>query len=174
MDQGPSSSKYKGVRKRKWGSGFRRSDFPTESVSGWDLTTLPRRRRAFDAALYCLRGSGTKFNFPDNPPAISGGGTYRDRRSRRREGSLIRKRVWRVRWWCSSKSLLRRRWRLIREFLSMLPTVGSGNFASDFGLFPGFDDFADEFLGDRFVEQVSPTWNGDESCYDGSVSLWNF
>ena len=47
-------------------------------------------------------------------------------------------------------------WELVE---SVLPTVGSGNFASDFGLFPGFDDDDDE---------LSPT------LYDCSVYLWNF
>ncbi|KAE8669186.1 ERF018 protein [Hibiscus syriacus] len=29
--------------------------------------------KAFDAALYCLRGPDANFNFPDNPPQITGG-----------------------------------------------------------------------------------------------------
>ena len=59
------------------------------------------------------------------------------------------------------------------EFLSMLPTVGSGNFAADFGLFPGFNDFSDEYSGERFREELSPT--RDYESYDGSaVHLWNF
>lgn len=29
--------------------------------------------RAFDVAMYCLRGPNARFNFPDNPPEIAGG-----------------------------------------------------------------------------------------------------
>ena len=29
--------------------------------------------RAFDAAMFCLRGSSAKFNFPNDPPYIAGG-----------------------------------------------------------------------------------------------------
>ncbi|RID51736.1 hypothetical protein BRARA_H02380 [Brassica rapa] len=74
--EGPSSSsKYKGVRKRKWGKWVSEIRLPNSRERIWlgSYDSPEKAARAFDAALYCLRGSGAKFNFPDNPPAISGG-----------------------------------------------------------------------------------------------------
>ncbi|MQL77995.1 hypothetical protein Taro_010431 [Colocasia esculenta] len=63
----PEGVHYKGVRKRKCG-------FPTAG-NGYGLAPTARRRRppgarAYDAAVFCLRGPGTKFNFPGSPPSI--------------------------------------------------------------------------------------------------------
>ncbi|KAI3951007.1 hypothetical protein MKW92_049624 [Papaver armeniacum] len=53
-------SKYKGITKRKWGKWVSEIRLPKKAA------------RAFDAALFCLRGTGAQFNFPDNPPNIQG------------------------------------------------------------------------------------------------------
>ncbi|CAG7899593.1 unnamed protein product [Brassica rapa] len=171
--EGPSSSsKYKGVRKRKWGKWVSEIRLPNSRERIWlgSYDSPEKAARAFDAALYCLRGSGAKFNFPDNPPAISGGrnmsrSEIREAAARfaNSEESVAREMVVQQQ---ESPSTMESD----SEFLNMLPTVGSGNFASDFGLFPGFE----EYSGNRFV---SPTWNGyqgNESYDGGSVSLWNF
>ncbi|KAH0916290.1 hypothetical protein HID58_030736 [Brassica napus] len=175
--KGPSSSsKYKGVRKRKWGKWVSEIRLPNSRERIWlgSYDSPEKAARAFDAALYCLRGSGAKFNFPDNPPAISGGrnmsrSEIREAAARfaNSEESVAREMVVQ-----QQESPSRMEMESDSEFLNMLPAVGSGNFASDFGLFPGFDDLVDEYSGNRFVEQVSPTWN--ESYDGGSVSLWNF
>ncbi|CAF2257252.1 unnamed protein product [Brassica rapa subsp. trilocularis] len=175
--EGPSSSsKYKGVRKRKWGKWVSEIRLPNSRERIWlgSYDSPEKAARAFDAALYCLRGSGAKFNFPDNPPAISGGrnmsrSEIREAAARfaNSEESVAREMVVQ-----QQESPSRMEMESDSEFLNMLPAVGSGNFASDFGLFPGFDDLVDEYSGNRFVEQVSPTWN--ESYDGGSVSLWNF
>ncbi|CAH8357286.1 unnamed protein product [Eruca vesicaria subsp. sativa] len=183
--EGPSSTKYKGVRKRKWGKWVSEIRLPNSRERIWlgSYDSPEKAARAFDAALFCLRGNNANFNFPDNPPVISGGRNMS--RSEIREAAarfanaeenvvaemvqlqesleenVAREMVQQEK--STSTSMME----IDAEFLSKLPTVGSGNFASDFGLFPGF---AEEYCGDRFVEQVEPTWNG----YDESVSLWNF
>ncbi|CAK7352724.1 unnamed protein product [Dovyalis caffra] len=64
--------KYKGVRKRKWGKWVSEIRLPNSRKRIWlgSYDTPEKAARAFDAALYCLRGGGAKFNFLDNPPDI--------------------------------------------------------------------------------------------------------
>ncbi|KDP34005.1 hypothetical protein JCGZ_07576 [Jatropha curcas] len=68
--------KYKGVRKRKWGKWVSEIRLPNSRERIWlgSYDTPEKAARAFDAALYCLRGRGAKFNFPDNPPDNIDGG----------------------------------------------------------------------------------------------------
>ncbi|KAL5783556.1 hypothetical protein ACOSP7_008585 [Xanthoceras sorbifolium] len=68
--------KYKGVRKRKWGKWVSEIRLPNSRERIWlgSYDTAEKAARAFDAALFCLRGRGAKFNFPDNPPDIAGPG----------------------------------------------------------------------------------------------------
>lgn len=70
-----TGSKYKGVRKRKWGKYVSEIRLPNSRERIWlgSYDTPEKAARAFDAALFCLRGHSAKFNFPDNPPDISGG-----------------------------------------------------------------------------------------------------
>ncbi|XVF48789.1 hypothetical protein PTKIN_Ptkin03bG0216800 [Pterospermum kingtungense] len=70
-----SSSKYKGVRKRKWGKWVSEIRLPNSRERIWlgSYDSAEKAARAFDAALYCLRGRDAKFNFPKNPPEIVGG-----------------------------------------------------------------------------------------------------
>ncbi|CAG7866743.1 unnamed protein product [Brassica rapa] len=182
-------SKYKGVRKRKWGKWVSEIRLPNSRERIWlgSYDTPEKAARAFDAALFCLRGSGANFNFPDNPPAISGGGNMsrseireaaarfansEENVAREKDEEMMQQE-------CTTPSAASSSMMMMTmdvddsEFLSMLPTVGSGNFAADFGLFPGFNDFSDEYSGERFREELSPT--RDYESYDGSaVHLWNF
>ncbi|CAL9240698.1 unnamed protein product [Arabidopsis halleri] len=68
-------SKYKGVRKRKWGKWVSEIRLPHSRERIWlgSYETPEKAARAFDAAQFCLRGGEANFNFPDNPPSISGG-----------------------------------------------------------------------------------------------------
>lgn len=67
--------KYKGVRKRKWGKYVSEIRLPNSRERIWlgSYNTAEKAARAFDAALFCLRGPNAKFNFPDDPPNIAGG-----------------------------------------------------------------------------------------------------
>ncbi|CAF2084220.1 unnamed protein product [Brassica napus] len=143
-------SKYKGVRKRRWGKWVSEIRLPNSRERIWlgSYDTPEKAARAFDAALFCLRGSGANFNFPDNPPVIAGGQNMS--RTEIREAA--------ARFANAEENVEKEEEQESELVESVLPTVGSGNFASDFGLFPGFDD----------DDELSPT------LYDCSVYLWNF
>ncbi|KAG7609979.1 AP2/ERF domain [Arabidopsis suecica] len=70
-----ASPKYTGVRKRKWGKWVAEIRLPNSRDRIWlgSFDSAEKAARAFDAALYCLRGPGARFNFPNNPPEIPGG-----------------------------------------------------------------------------------------------------
>ncbi|KAK4775119.1 hypothetical protein SAY86_010054 [Trapa natans] len=70
-----SSCKYKGVRKRKWGKWVSEIRLPNSRERIWlgSYDSAEKAARAFDAALFCLRGRSARFNFPDSPPDIAGG-----------------------------------------------------------------------------------------------------
>ncbi|CAH8391025.1 unnamed protein product [Eruca vesicaria subsp. sativa] len=182
MEEGSSSmqSKYKGVRKRKWGKWVSEIRLPNSRERIWlgSYDSPEKAARAFDAALFCLRGNKANFNFPDNPPVISGGRNM-SRSEIREAAARFAKSEETVQQESSSTSAASSLRMDVdgSEFLSMLPTVGSGNFASDYGLFPGFEDFSDEYSGERFREELSPTrdyYQGDESYDVSAVHLWSF
>lgn len=70
-----NNNKYKGVRKRKWGKYVSEIRLPNSRERIWlgSYDSAEKAARAFDAALFCLRGKSAKFNFPDNPPEIVNG-----------------------------------------------------------------------------------------------------
>ncbi|OVA08314.1 AP2/ERF domain [Macleaya cordata] len=72
-----SGRHYKGVRKRKWGKYVSEIRLPNSRERIWlgSYDTPEKAARAFDAALFCLRGKKASFNFPNNPPEIQGGGS---------------------------------------------------------------------------------------------------
>ncbi|KAD4180505.1 hypothetical protein E3N88_29096 [Mikania micrantha] len=69
------SAKYRGVRKRKWGKWVSEIRLPNSRERIWlgSYDSPEKAARAFDAALFCLRGNTANFNFPDQPPNIPGG-----------------------------------------------------------------------------------------------------
>ncbi|KAL1544685.1 ethylene-responsive transcription factor ERF017-like protein [Salvia divinorum] len=69
------ANKYRGVRKRKWGKYVSEIRLPNSRERIWlgSYDTAEKAARAFDAALFCLRGRSANFNFPDDPPSILGG-----------------------------------------------------------------------------------------------------
>ncbi|KAI6679819.1 hypothetical protein NL676_033700 [Syzygium grande] len=67
-------SRYKGVRLRKWGKWVSEIRLPNSRERIWlgSYDSPEKAARAFDAALYCLRGRNAQFNFPDSPPDFQG------------------------------------------------------------------------------------------------------
>ncbi|KAK7261009.1 hypothetical protein RIF29_27312 [Crotalaria pallida] len=64
-----SNKLYRGVRMRKWGKWVSEIRLPNSRNRIWlgSYDTQEKAARAFDAALYILRGSNANFNFPDTP-----------------------------------------------------------------------------------------------------------
>ncbi|KAL1557390.1 ethylene-responsive transcription factor ERF017-like protein [Salvia divinorum] len=71
-----AAAKYRGVRKRKWGKYVSEIRLPNSRERIWlgSYDTAEKAARAFDAALFCLRGPSANFNFPDDPPPDIPGG----------------------------------------------------------------------------------------------------
>eukprot|EP01018_Ginkgo_biloba_P027611 Gb_01213 [translate_table: standard] len=63
---------FKGVRMRKWGKWVSEIRMPNSRAKIWlgSYDTPEKAARAYDAAVYCLRGSTAKFNFSDPLPDI--------------------------------------------------------------------------------------------------------
>jgi len=64
-----NEKKYKGVRFRKWGKWVSEIRLPNSRERIWlgSYDSAQKAAKAFDAALYCLRGPHATFNFPDTP-----------------------------------------------------------------------------------------------------------
>ncbi|KAK1420659.1 hypothetical protein QVD17_22431 [Tagetes erecta] len=64
--------RYKGVRMRKWGKWVAEVRQPNSRDRIWlgSYDTAEEAARAYDAALYCLRGPSAIINFPTDPPDI--------------------------------------------------------------------------------------------------------
>lgn len=64
-----NEKKYKGVRFRKWGKWVSEIRLPNSRERIWlgSYDSAEKAAKAFDAALYCLRGPHATFNFPDTP-----------------------------------------------------------------------------------------------------------
>ena len=64
---------FKGIRIRKWGKWVSEIRMPNSSGRIWlgSYDTPEKAARAYDFAVYCLRGSKANFNFPYSAPEIS-------------------------------------------------------------------------------------------------------
>ncbi|KAI3742148.1 hypothetical protein L1987_59828 [Smallanthus sonchifolius] len=64
--------RYKGVRMRKWGKWVAEVRQPNSRDRIWlgSYDTAEEAARAYDAALFCLRGPSAIINFPTQPPDI--------------------------------------------------------------------------------------------------------
>jgi hypothetical protein len=71
-DCGQTARQFKGVRLREWGKWVSEIRIPKsrKKIYLGSYKTAEQAARAFDAAMYCLRGPNSQFNFPDNVPAI--------------------------------------------------------------------------------------------------------
>ncbi|KAF8103274.1 hypothetical protein N665_0188s0217 [Sinapis alba] len=178
-------SKYRGVRKRKWGKWVSEIRLPHSRERIWlgSYDTPEKAARAFDAAQFCLRGGDSDFNFPDNPPLISGGrsltapeireaavrfaNAHDNTASVRGEESVLSEIRPESPSTSVSEAVTSSETMLDCDlsFFDMLPT--------DFEIFPGFDDFSDGFSGDRFTE-ILPIEDYGEEILDESLFLWDF
>ncbi|KAL0431539.1 UNVERIFIED_CONTAM: Ethylene-responsive transcription factor [Sesamum radiatum] len=72
-----SEKPYKGIRMRKWGKWVAEIREPNKRSRIWlgSYSTAVAAARAYDTAVYYLRGPTAKLNFPDE---ISGGGGLKD------------------------------------------------------------------------------------------------
>ncbi|KAK2985256.1 hypothetical protein RJ640_009164 [Escallonia rubra] len=193
--------KYKGVRKRKWGKYVSEIRKPNCRERIWlgSYDTAEKAARAFDAALFCLRGRNAKFNFPDNPPDIVNGRSLnpteiqvaaaRFANSEAGETSGLRVSQSTDQSSESDSELhtespspsasdgmaqqLDSEMTVDPTFQNNFATMGPGGSVPDYGIFPGFDDFTNDF----FMPPLPSVDYGEESC-DGNFSsgsfLWNF
>ncbi|KAI3933900.1 hypothetical protein MKX01_028226 [Papaver californicum] len=150
--------------------------------------TAEKAARAFDAALFCLRGQGAKFNFPDNPPNIQGASSMMTRaeikevyaneeeEQQHKEDENINRSENEP----ANDNNVNMDWELL-DLLSASwgtsNTLSTVNGESDFGIFSGVNDFPGEFFPLTSPERELGGDYGDEN--DGEVfqnhsSLWNF
>ncbi|XVF88937.1 hypothetical protein PTKIN_Ptkin19aG0091200 [Pterospermum kingtungense] len=182
--------RFKGVRKRKWGKWVSEIRLPNSRERIWlgSYDTAEKAARAFDAALFCLRGRSAKFNFPDNPPEIAGGRSLTPAQIQAAAARFANSEPPRTQseqstsWFQTespSPSISEGTVQLDSDQLPMdgsfmdLLTTGSGNYASDYGIFPGFDDLSSDFL-----PSLLPNMGCEEDNFDGifvpESFLWNF
>jgi len=66
------SRQFKGIRMRKWGKWVSEIRMPNSMGRIWlgSYDTPEKAARAYDFAVYCLKGSKAKFNFPYSLPEI--------------------------------------------------------------------------------------------------------
>ncbi|EXB76737.1 Ethylene-responsive transcription factor [Morus notabilis] len=192
------SCRYKGVRKRKWGKWVSEIRLPNSRERIWlgSYDTAEKAARAFDAALFCLRGRTAKFNFPENPPEIAGG---RSLSPAEIQSAAAR--------FANSEDPMKRSDRPVPElrmesetpspspsvsegsvtvqldselttdgsFMDMFTNIGLGNYASDYGLFPGFDDLSGDFFmpPPPTIDYGEENYNVD-AVFPQESFLWNF
>ncbi|KAJ6914718.1 ethylene-responsive transcription factor ERF017 [Populus alba x Populus x berolinensis] len=183
--------KYKGVRKRKWGKWVSEIRLPNSRERIWlgSYDTPEKAARAFDAALYCLRGSGAKFNFPDNPPDIAGGRSLTPPEVQEVAARFANEEP------TSSTAMGGESSSRVQNYTSSSSDCGAGQMdsdtidwsflnlldsnegASDFGLYDGLDHMG----GDYYPPPTTPPppdYNGDDNNGDETYShpsfLWNF
>ncbi|KAE8665286.1 ERF017 protein [Hibiscus syriacus] len=185
-----TDSKFKGVRKRKWGKWVSEIRLPNSRERIWlgSYDSAEKAARAFDAALFCLRGRSAKFNFPDNPPEIAGGRSLTRTqiqaaaaRFAKSEPPMSQSEESNSGFQTESSSpsvsdgttQFDIELPMDESFLDLL-TTGTGNYGSDYGLiFPEFDDFSSDFLRSSL-----PNIGFEEENFDGILVpesfLWNF
>ncbi|KAI4335180.1 hypothetical protein L6164_013850 [Bauhinia variegata] len=204
-----SDSKYKGVRKRNWGKWVSEIRLPNSRERIWlgSYDSAEKAARAFDAAMFCLRGRSAKFNFPDTPPDIAGGRSLTPSQIQiaaaryansephiNQSGGSV-----------TSESPPEESYSASISNVTMFPmespshslsegtvqtdsdvplngpfsnlftsnSTESGNYATEYGIFPGFDD-----LSSDYYTPTMPTVDYGEENMEGLIVqdsfLWNF
>ncbi|CAK7352360.1 unnamed protein product [Dovyalis caffra] len=198
---GKSDSRYKGIRKRKWGKWVSEIRLPNSRERIWlgSYDSAEKAARAFDAALFCLRGRTAKFNFPENPPNIAGGRSLspaeiqevaarfanlepqRSQSDQFETNPSVSVSESRVESPCQSIAsdgtvqLDGSDLTWDEPFLDMLMSTYSNNYPTEYGIFPGFDDLHNDFFPPSSVPNLD---YGEEINFDGVLEqdsfLWNF
>ncbi|KAK7354575.1 hypothetical protein VNO80_20040 [Phaseolus coccineus] len=194
-----SSTPYRGVRKRKWGKYVSEIRLPNSRQRIWlgSYDSAEKAARAFDAAMFCLRGSGAKFNFPSDPPNIAGGSTMTPSQIQIAAAHFANSEPQTE---CSGQQLVEslasdEETASLRlessspplpdvsvqndaifqngSFPDPFSELGCGSFAPEFSDFPSFDDFSRDF----FMPGL-PSFDYGEENVDGMIIqdsfLWNF
>jgi hypothetical protein len=183
-----SDSKYKGVRKRKWGKWVSEIRLPNSRQRIWlgSYDTPEKAARAFDAAQYCLRGRSAKFNFPENQPEIDGARSMTPSEIQAAAAKYANEECHVA---TSSMSMSEMQTESPTQsvteselmisgssFTDNLTSHGSGNFAAEYGLFPGFDDLSNDIYAPstNAVDYMDENnyFDGGNTCQDSF--LWNF
>ncbi|CAJ1975732.1 unnamed protein product [Sphenostylis stenocarpa] len=194
-----SNTSYRGVRKRKWGKYVSEIRLPNSRQRIWlgSYDSAEKAARAFDAAMFCLRGSGAKFNFPTDPPNIAGGRTMTPSQiqiaaarfansepqtecsgHQHVESSASDEETMSLQLESASPPLSDVTFPNDAGFLSgsmpdPFPELGSVNFTPEFSDFPSFDDFSRDFFLPEF-----PSFDYGEENLDGLLIqdsfLWSF
>ncbi|KAI3670724.1 hypothetical protein L1987_87719 [Smallanthus sonchifolius] len=167
----------RGVRKRKWGKWVSEIRLPNSRERIWlgSYDSPEKAARAFDAALFCLRGSTANFNFPHQPPNIPGGTDLHPSQIQAVAAHFANSYTP-----SSSTSSHELQAPEVSNTYSTNNMDASSflmddniNNIPDFGIFPGFDDYFMPLQPPLTVDY------GEEVAYDGVYSedpsfLWNF
>ncbi|RAL43663.1 hypothetical protein DM860_017519 [Cuscuta australis] len=185
------SPSYRGVRKRNWGKWVSEIRRPNSRERIWlgSFDSPEKAARAFDAALFCLRGRSAHFNFPDTPPDIPGGESF----------SIHEIKVAAARYADADSTAIgsdpsppwssrdghgvegeMTEMPFGGEFLRRASSPGAPSNDHDygvvaeesFGYFPGFDEFANDYYAPQISEYIEDQYDGFSSS-QGSF-LWNF
>lgn len=181
-----SSSKYRGVRLRKWGKYVSEIRLPNSRERIWlgSYDSPVEAARAFDAAQFCLRGPSANFNFPDNPPDIPGGRSLTPGQIQLEAARFAHSdppqpatnnpgpQVQQPDLHSTTnddQAAVENSW--LDEYRTM---SWESNSFSEFGYFQGFDDFQNEMssYGPYVDDEVEET--SDESFTTHTSFLWNF
>ncbi|KAI3754148.1 hypothetical protein L1987_53926 [Smallanthus sonchifolius] len=161
-------AKYRGVRKRKWGKWVSEIRMPNSRERIWlgSYDSPEKAARAFDAALFCLRGNTANFNFPNQPPNIPGGTELHPSQIQAVAAHFANS----YQHPSSHTTSTSRDINVVSSHESPFPMEDN---IPDFEIFPGFDDY---FMP---VEPPLTVDYGDLEVYDGVYSqdpsfLWNF
>lgn len=187
-----SDSKFRGVRKRKWGKWVSEIRLPHSRERIWlgSYDSAEKAALAFDAAMFCLRGRSGNFNFPDNPPDIAGGRSMSPSQIQAAAACFANSEPRMVQTGNKSEtsdlpmespspSLSEVTVQTESEvtqnesFPDLFSAIGSGNYGTEYGIFAGFDDLSSGF----YIPEMASVDYGDESM-DGLIIedsfLWNF
>ncbi|KAJ9168084.1 hypothetical protein P3X46_019655 [Hevea brasiliensis] len=189
-----SDSKFKGVRKRKWGKWVSEIRLPNSRERIWlgSYDSAEKAAHAFDAALFCLRGRTAKFNFPNNPPLIVGGQSLSPpeiqvaaarfanskppRNQLESSSSTDQSAVSELQAESPCPSVVLDLTAQMDGSRRMLdsPFLDSSNYLTEYGIFPGFDDLHNDLL----APLTAPSLEFGEENFDGVIGedpfLWRF